>query len=98
MKKTVLLSAIFALTLGSAVSVFAGKAADVYVYDKAKNGKVTFNHKVHGEKLGDCAKCHTGKTPAKIEINKEAAHAAACKDCHTKMNAGPTKCADCHKK
>jgi hypothetical protein len=93
MKKTVLLSAAFALALGYAVAAFA---ADVVVYDKAKNGVVTFNHKAHADKLGDCAKCHEGK-PAKIAINKDAAHGASCKDCHTKMNA-PTKCADCHKK
>lgn len=93
MKKTVLLSAAFALAVGYSVAAFA---ADVVVYDKPKNGAVTFNHKAHGEKLGDCAKCHQG-TPAKIAVNKEAAHGATCKECHTKMS-GPTKCGDCHKK
>ncbi len=69
-------------------------AADVFTYE-AKNGNVTFNHKAHQEKLGDCAKCHEG-TPAKIEVNKDFAH-KTCKGCHAEMN-GPTKCGDCHKK
>jgi len=96
MKKTVLLSAAFALAFGYAVVAFAAAAPDTVVYDKPKNGAVTFNHKAHATKLGDCAKCHQG-TPAKIVINKEAAHGASCKDCHTTMSA-PTKCGDCHKK
>jgi c(7)-type cytochrome triheme protein len=96
MKKTVLLSTAFALAFGSAVVAFAA-APDVVVYDKAKNGKVTFNHKAHATKLGDCAKCHEGTPAKKIVINKEAAHGASCKDCHTTMTV-PTKCADCHKK
>ncbi|MEW6594175.1 MAG: cytochrome c3 family protein [Thermodesulfobacteriota bacterium] len=95
MKKTVLLSVAFALVLGSAVSALAA-GKDVVVYDKPKNGKVTFNHKAHGTKLGDCAKCHQG-TPAKIAVNKDAAHGDTCKGCHAKMG-GPTKCTDCHKK
>ena len=67
-------------------------AADVVTYD-SKKGAVTFNHKAHADKLG-CEACHEG-TPAKIEIDKNAAHKAACKDCHKKQG-GPTKCNDCH--
>ncbi|MFA6284364.1 MAG: cytochrome c3 family protein [Desulfurivibrionaceae bacterium] len=96
MKKSVICSAAFALVLGfAATSAFAG---DVVVYPAAKApmGKVTFNHKAHQTKLGDCKKCHEG-TPAKIAINKETAHTKLCKDCHAKMS-GPTKCAECHKK
>jgi len=78
-----------------AFTVAVAYAADVVTYETSK-GNVTFNHKAHGEKLGDCAKCHEG-TPAKIAIDKNAAHGAACKDCHKEMN-GPTKCNDCHKK
>jgi primosomal protein N' len=69
-------------------------AADSVTYESSK-GSVTFNHKAHSEKM-DCAACHTG-TPAKIAIDKDAAHGAACKDCHKEKNA-PTKCNDCHKK
>lgn len=58
------------------------KPADKFPAGKLKEGKkakgpVTFNHKVHGEKLG-CTKCHhqdkelkAGGTPAKL-----------CFDCH----------------
>ena len=46
-------------------------AADVVTYD-SKKGAVTFNHKEHADKLG-CEACHEG-TPAKIEIDKNAAH------------------------
>lgn len=70
-------------------------AADVVTYENSK-GNVTFDHKAHADKLGDCAKCHEGE-PAKIAIDKEGAHGAACKDCHKDMG-GPTKCNDCHKK
>lgn len=70
-------------------------AADTVKYE-AKNGTVTFNHKAHGEKNA-CKDCHKTDPPAKIEVNKEAAHGAVCKDCHKAKN-GPTKCTDCHKK
>lgn len=69
-------------------------AADIVTYEN-KKGTVTFNHKAHGEKM-DCSKCHEG-TPAKIAIDKAAAHGDACKSCH-KAEGGPTKCNDCHKK
>ena len=69
-------------------------AADSYTYDN-KKGTVTFNHKAHQDKLGDCAKCHEGE-PAKIEVNKDFGH-GTCKSCHKEMS-GPTKCNDCHKK
>jgi len=82
------------------VLVFVGMgvaiAADVVTYE-ASQGKFTFNHKVHAEKLNnDCAKCHQG-TPAKIEVTKDLAHKDLCKKCHQEMG-GPTKCGDCHKK
>ncbi len=63
---------------------------------KAKNGDVTFNHKAHGETL-TCVPCHGEGTPAKIELDKDKAH-ALCKECHTTKGAGPTKCGECHKK
>ena len=91
MKKLVLIMMLLAF-----VAVNVAFAADVVTYEN-KKGTVTFNHKAHQEKLGgDCAKCHEGE-PAKIAVDKAAAHGATCKDCHKEMN-GPTKCNDCHKK
>ena len=78
-----------------AFAITAAYAADVVTYENSK-GNVTFDHKTHGEKLGDCSKCHEGE-PAKIAVDKKAAHGEACKDCHKDMG-GPTKCNDCHKK
>jgi hypothetical protein len=69
-------------------------AADVVTYE-TKKGNVTFNHKAHADKLG-CDSCHEG-TPAKIAIDKKAAHGDSCKSCH-KAKGGPTKCNDCHVK
>ena len=77
-----------------AFAVTAVYASDVVTYEN-KKGNVTFDHKTHGEKLG-CDACHEGE-PAKIEVDKAAAHGAACKDCH-KEKGGPTKCNDCHTK
>jgi cytochrome c553 len=77
------------------VGVGVAVAADTVVYE-ASQGKVTFNHKAHADKLKDCAKCHKG-TPAKIEVTKDVAHKDLCKKCHQEMG-GPTKCGDCHKK
>ena len=81
------------------VLVFVGMgvaiAADTYTYE-SKQGNVTFNHKVHGEKLA-CKDCHGDAAPAKIEVTKDVAHKAVCKDCHA-AKGGPTKCGECHKK
>jgi hypothetical protein len=89
MKKLVVAVMLVAFTITLAY------AADTVTYENSK-GKVTFNHKAHADKLGDCKACHAGE-PAKIAIDKDAAHGAACKDCHKAKN-GPTKCNDCHKK
>ena len=70
-------------------------AVDTVVLE-AKNGNVTFNHKAHSESM-ECKVCHGEGTPAKIELDKEKAH-ALCKTCHADKGAGPTKCGDCHKK
>lgn len=69
-------------------------AADTVVL-KAKNGDITFNHKVHGEKNA-CTVCHADAKGGKLTLGKDAGH-ALCKDCHAK-NGAPTKCGDCHKK
>lgn len=77
-----------------AFAITVAYASDVVTYEN-KKGSVTFDHKMHGEKLG-CDACHEG-TPAKVAIDKNAAHGESCKDCH-KDKGGPTKCNDCHKK
>ena len=89
MKKLILIMMLLAF-----VGVNVAIAADVVTYEN-KKGTVTFNHKAHGEQLGDCAKCHEGE-PAKIEVDKAFGH-KNCKSCHKEMG-GPTKCNDCHKK
>ena len=88
MKK--LLVAIMLVTFTVAIAY----AADSVTYE-SKKGNVTFNHKAHGDKIG-CKACHEG-TPAKIAIDKKAAHGDACKSCH-KKDGGPTKCNACHTK
>jgi len=88
MKKLIIAVMLVAFTFAVAY------AADTVTYEN-KKGNVTFNHKAHGEKFG-CEKCHEGE-PAKIAVDKEAAHGAVCKDCH-KAEGGPTKCNDCHTK
>jgi flavoprotein len=71
-------------------------AADVITLP-AKNGDVTFNHKMHQDRLKDCKICHENG-PGKIEgFGKDWAH-KTCKGCHTDKGAGPTKCGECHKK
>jgi opacity protein-like surface antigen len=71
-------------------------AADTITFP-AKNGNVTFDHKKHQESVKDCKICHE-KAPGKIEgFGKDMAH-KTCKGCHTDKGAGPTKCAECHKK
>jgi predicted CXXCH cytochrome family protein len=79
--------------------VFAASAAFAAAPDsvtmKAKNGDVTFNHKAHA--AGDCKTCHGEGAPAKVELDKAAAH-KLCIDCHKTKGAGPTKCGECHKK
>lgn len=82
-----------------ALTIFAAGAAlaaDTITLP-AKNGNVTFNHKMHQDTLKDCKICHE-KGPGKIEgFGKELAH-KTCKGCHEEKKAGPTKCGECHKK
>lgn len=87
--KKVLVIAMLVAFAGSAI------AADMVTLP-AKNGNVTFNHKAHQGKM-ECKVCHGEGAPAKLALDKDKAH-ALCKDCHTKGNAGPTKCGECHKK
>jgi opacity protein-like surface antigen len=71
-------------------------AQDVMTFPGAM-GTVTFDHKMHKEKLKDCKVCHENG-PGKIEgFGKDWAH-KTCKGCHTDKGMGPTKCGECHKK
>jgi c(7)-type cytochrome triheme protein len=73
-------------------------AADMVTL-KSKMGDVTFNHKVHGEKVG-CKACHPTEPPAKFALGgKDAAH-KLCAGCHAEKKMGPAanKCMECHKK
>jgi predicted CXXCH cytochrome family protein len=80
--------------------VFAASAAFAAAPDSvtltAKNGNVTFNHKGHAA-AGDCKVCHGAGAPAKLTLDKAAAH-KLCIDCHKAKAKGPTKCGECHKK
>jgi len=90
MKKIIAAVALTIFAAGTAL------AADTITLP-AKNGNVTFNHKMHQDTLKDCKICHE-KGPGKIEgFGKELAH-KTCKGCHEEKKAGPTKCGDCHKK
>lgn len=86
---------IVALVAAFAFSGTALAVADTMTFD-TKNGKVTFNHKGHQEKLKDCKTCHADDKGGKIAgWSKDKAH-ALCKKCHEEKKAGPTKCAECH--
>lgn len=86
-----------ALVLSTGVAFAADPPATIVIDNK--NGKVTFHHKEHQDRLkGDCLKCHATKEGGKIEgFNKEKAH-GLCKKCHETGKKGPTKCTECHKK
>ena len=82
-----------------AAFAFAGTAvaADTMTFD-TKNGKVTFPHKAHQDKLGKCTTCHETDKGGKIAgWSKDKAH-GLCKKCHETEKKGPTKCAECHVK
>lgn len=73
---------------------------------KCTFGDVTFSHKLHTE-LASCQECHhTGLDSPKCsschtkeaEVNPMKAYHKNCIDCHKEKAAGPTACADCHKK
>lgn len=88
------------LVLAATLIVFAASAAlaaDCMVFPSSM-GKVSFNHKVHADKLKDCTLCHASKAGGKIAgFDKAKAH-KLCIDCHKKMKSGPTGCKECHKK
>lgn len=88
------------LVVAALVVLFAAAigiaAQEVYTYE-ARNGNVTFDHQKHIAWVdNNCAACHGEGTPGAIAIDKDAAHGAACKDCHVEMAKGPTRCGECH--
>jgi mono/diheme cytochrome c family protein len=88
---------IFAAIAALALAGTAVASEDTKVFE-TKQGKVTFHHKEHQDKLKDCKICHATDKGGKIEgWSKDKAH-GLCKKCHEEKKAGPTKCADCHKK
>ncbi len=62
---------------------------------EAKNGNVTFHHKMHAEREG-CTACHTTDPPEKLVLDRESAH-ELCRGCHKERGAGPANCNECHK-
>jgi len=87
-----------ALTLFILVFLVASavQAADM-VTVKAKNGAVTFNHKVHSTAT-DCKVCHGEGTPGKLILGGQKPAHKLCIGCHEKKKTGPRKCNECHKK
>jgi hypothetical protein len=93
-KLIVAVAAAFVL-VGSAFAADVGPASLTF---DTKNGKVTFAHKAHQDKLKDCKICHESDKGGKIAgWSKDKAH-GLCKKCHEEKKAGPTKCAECHVK
>ena len=94
MKKLVFMMVLLAF-VGVNWAIAANMGAEVMTFENSK-GTITFQHKVHQDRLsGDCSKCHEG-TPDKFEVNKDYGH-KTCKACHKDMG-GPTKCSACHVK
>lgn len=90
MKRLIATLALTLLAAGTAL------AADTLTFP-ARNGNITFPHKMHQETLKNCKACHE-KGPGKIEgFGKDFAH-KTCKGCHEQMKKGPTRCGECHKK
>lgn len=94
--KTILSAIVAAAFLVTASTAMAAPPETVVL--KAKDGNVTFNHKLHMKQ--GCKNCHGAGAPAKIELGKDKAH-KLCIDCHTEKAKGPAdakKCDGCHKK
>lgn len=92
--KSTIVAVVVAMSFSSVV--FAGSPDTIVL--PASMGKVTFQHKLHQDRLNDCTKCHSTKDGGKIAgFGKEVAH-NTCKACHTAMGKGPTSCKECHVK
>ena len=93
-KILVAVAAAFVL-VGTAVAAEAGPATMTF---DTKNGKVTFPHKAHQDRLKDCKVCHADGKGGKIAgWSKDKAH-GLCRKCHETEKKGPVKCAECHVK
>lgn len=99
------LVAVGLIALGSAALVSADNGpAEIKL--PAKMGDVTFPHKAHQDRMGDCNACHHKGVEAgactschdgtKAPKAKDAFH-KLCKDCH-KEKGVDTGCKTCHKK
>ena len=95
---------VLAVTFAFVAVAFAA-AKDSYTFD-AKNGKVTFNHKAHADKVGK-GKCNTCHHTAKAD----GSDAKKCDECHKAekgdqdgkevpsiKDAAHKKCKGCHEK
>lgn len=81
-----------------ALALILAGAFTLHAYTfEAYNGNVTFDHRLHREKLQlKCSECHDGP-PRHFELDKAGAH-KLCIGCHKKLAKGPAAhCADCHK-
>ena len=98
---------VFISTIGLAVE---NKGAEKIQIDGGSKGKISFKHRKHQDRLGDCNVCHTmfpqepqsltrlkknGQLKRKYIMNK------LCIKCHKAEKkagnkAGPTKCSKCH--
>jgi hypothetical protein len=98
---------VFISTIGLAVE---NKGAEKIQIDGGSRGAISFQHRQHQDRLGDCNVCHTmfpqesqslarlkgnGQLKPKNVMNK------LCIKCHKAEkkvgnNAGPTKCSKCH--
>lgn len=91
----ILVAVVAAFALAGTAFADAGPASLTF---DTKNGKVTFPHKAHQDKLKDCKTCHATDKGGKIDgWSKDKAH-GLCKKCHETEKKGPTKCAECHVK
>ncbi|MDO3378979.1 cytochrome c3 family protein [Geoalkalibacter halelectricus] len=66
---------------------------DVVIYE-ARNGNVTFDHKMHAQAVA-CNLCHVEMPPRMITLDQASAH-DLCIGCHRDEGVGPTTCAGCH--
>lgn len=107
MKRMLIVMFAVILVAAAAMAVVAADKGPAEIRLDASMGTVTFDHAAHQQRAADCTTCHhqgefischschddNGAAPKA----KTAFH-ALCKDCHTEMKSGPTKCKECHSK
>ncbi|MBI5528434.1 MAG: cytochrome c3 family protein [Deltaproteobacteria bacterium] len=104
-RQRLIVAVVLAATFTFVAVAFAAAAKDSYTFD-AKNGKVTFNHKAHADKVGQ-GKCNTCHHSSK----GDGSDAKGCKECHkaekgekdgkevpAMKDAAHKKCKGCHEK